>query len=44
MGKEPEYLRWLVETVQKVTDKPCAIDRPEQLAIEAALAAHWARP
>ena len=30
---------WL-ETVQQVTDKPCAIDSPDPLAIEAALAAH----
>ena len=25
VGQEPEYLKWLVETVQQVTDKPCAI-------------------
>jgi 5-methyltetrahydrofolate--homocysteine methyltransferase len=40
VGKEPEYLRWLVQTVQQATDKPCAIDSPDPLAIEAALAAH----
>ena len=44
VGKEPEYLRWLVETVQQVTDKPCAIDSPDPLAIEAALAAHRGTP
>lgn len=40
VGKEPEYLKWLVETVQQATDKPCAIDSPDPAAIEAALAAH----
>ena len=44
VGKEPEYLKWLVETVQQVTDKPCAIDSPDPLAIEAALAAHKGTP
>jgi cobalamin-dependent methionine synthase I len=39
VGKEPEYLRWLVETVQQATDKPCAIDSPDPSAIEAALSA-----
>ena len=29
VGKEPEYLKWLVETVQQATDKPCAIDSPD---------------
>ena len=37
VGKEPEYLKWLVETVQQATDKPCAIDSPDPAAIEAAL-------
>ena len=40
VGKEPEYLKWLVETVQQVTDKPCAIDSPDPAAIEAALTVH----
>ena len=40
VGKEPEYLTWLVQTVQQVTDKPCAIDSPDPSAIEAALSAH----
>ena len=44
VGKEPAYLRWLVETVQQATDKPCAIDSPDPLAIEAALAAHRGTP
>ncbi|BBO71663.1 methyltetrahydrofolate--corrinoid methyltransferase [Desulfosarcina alkanivorans] len=44
VGKEPEYLRWLVETVQQVTDKPCAIDSPDPKAIQAALEAHKGAP
>ncbi|MFZ7126198.1 MAG: methyltetrahydrofolate cobalamin methyltransferase [Desulfobacterales bacterium] len=40
VGKEPEYLAWLVETVQSVTDRPCAIDSPDPKAIEAALSVH----
>jgi 5-methyltetrahydrofolate--homocysteine methyltransferase len=40
VGKEPQYLKWLVETVQEATDKPCAIDSPDPAAVEAALAAH----
>ena len=44
VGQEPEYLKWLVETVQKTTDKPCAIDSPDPAAIEAALAAHRGTP
>ncbi len=44
VGKEPEYLKWLVETVQQVTDKPCAIDSPDPVAIEAALSVHKGTP
>jgi len=44
VGKEPEYLKWLVETVQEVTDKPCAIDSPDPAAIEAALSVHKGTP
>lgn len=41
VDKEPEFLAWLVETVQSVTDKtPCALDSPNAKAIEAALAVH----
>lgn len=44
VGKEPAYLKWLVQTVQAVTDKPCAIDSPDPAAIEAALEAHQGTP
>jgi len=44
VGKEPEYLKWLVETVQQVTGKSCAIDSPDPTAIEAALSVHQGTP
>jgi len=40
VGKEPEYLQWLVKTVQGVVDAPCCIDSPDPKAIEAALSVH----
>jgi len=40
VGQEPEYLEWLVKTVQSVVDEPCCIDSPDPKAIEKALAAH----
>ena len=42
--KEPEYLAWLVQTVQEAVDAPCAIDSPNPKAIEAALAVHQGTP
>jgi len=44
VGQEPEYLTWLVQTVQQVTDTPCAIDSPDPAAIEAALDVHRGTP
>lgn len=44
VGKEPEYLKWLVETVQSVVDAPCCIDSPDPKAIETALAVHKGTP
>jgi 5-methyltetrahydrofolate corrinoid/iron sulfur protein methyltransferase len=44
VGKEPGYLKWLVETVQAAVDKPCAIDSPDPAAVEAALAVHQGTP
>ncbi len=40
VGKESEYLKWLVETVQEAVDAPCCIDSPDPKAIEAALSVH----
>jgi 5-methyltetrahydrofolate--homocysteine methyltransferase len=44
VGKEPEYLKWLVQTVQDVTETPCAIDSPDPGAVEAALSVHQGIP
>ncbi len=41
---EPKYLSWLVQTVQNVTDKPCAIDSPNPRAIESAIDVHKGAP
>lgn len=40
VGKEPEYLKWLVEIVQEATGAPCCIDSPDPKAIEKALSVH----
>ncbi|WP_407308552.1 methyltetrahydrofolate cobalamin methyltransferase [Desulfosporosinus sp. SB140] len=40
VGKELEYLEWLVKKVQEVVDAPCCIDSPDPKAIEAALSVH----
>ncbi len=40
VGKETEYLEWLVKTVQSAVDGLCCIDSPDPKAIEAALAVH----
>ncbi len=44
VGEEPKYLKWLVQTVQATVDKPCAIDSPNPVAIEAALSVHHGVP
>jgi len=44
VGKEAEYLKWLVTTVQEVVDTPCCIDSPDPKAIEAALSVHRGTP
>jgi len=45
VDKEPEYLTWLVQTVQSVTDgTPCAIDSPNPKAVDAALKTHKGVP
>lgn len=41
VGKEAEYLQWLVKIVQEATgDAPCCLDSPDPQAIQAALAVH----
>ncbi len=37
VGEEEKYLRWLVETVQEVTDLPLCIDSPDPNVIKAVL-------
>jgi 5-methyltetrahydrofolate--homocysteine methyltransferase len=44
VGKEPEYLKWLVTTVQEAVEAPCCIDSPDPKAIEAALSVHKGTP
>ena len=44
VGREPDYMQWLVQTVQAVTDKPCAIDSPDPQAIRAGLEVHQGIP
>jgi len=41
VGKEAEYLEWLVKIVQEATnDAPCCIDSPDPKSIERALGVH----
>lgn len=40
VGKEGDYLQWLVKNVQEVVDWPCCIDSPDPKAIEKALSVH----
>jgi 5-methyltetrahydrofolate--homocysteine methyltransferase len=40
VGKESDYLKWLVTSVQEAVDAPCCIDSPDPKAIEAALSVH----
>ena len=44
IDREPEYLQWLVKTVQNVTRKPCTIDSPNPEAIQKALSVHKGLP
>ncbi|MDY6904712.1 MAG: methyltetrahydrofolate cobalamin methyltransferase [Thermodesulfobacteriota bacterium] len=45
VGKETEYLKWLVTTVQgAVEDVTCCIDSPDPKAVEAALSVHKGTP
>lgn len=38
--EEPDYLKWLVKTIQSEVDRPCSIDSPNFEAIKAALEVH----
>lgn len=43
MEKEPEALAWLVKTIQAAVDRPCCLDSPNPIALEAGLRVHQAR-
>jgi cobalamin-dependent methionine synthase I len=40
VGKEGDYLEWLVKNVQEVVDGPCCLDSPDPKVIERGLAVH----
>lgn len=44
VGKEAEYMSWLVQTVQEKVDAPCCIDSPDPEVIEAGLKVHKGTP
>ena len=44
VGKEKEYMKWLIETVQQVVDAPCCIDSPDPDVVETALDLHKGVP
>jgi len=44
VGEEVKYMKWLVETIQSVSDKPIALDSPDPQVIEAGLALCRAAP
>ncbi len=44
VDEEVEALPWLVETVQKVVNKPCCVDSPDPKALEAGLKVHTGIP
>ena len=44
LDREPEYLQWLVKTVQDVARKPCSIESPNSEAIKKAFAVHKGLP
>jgi cobalamin-dependent methionine synthase I len=44
VGKEPDYIKWLVTKVQEGVDAPCCIDSPDPRAIEAGLSVHKGTP
>lgn len=44
VGKEAEYLEWLVKTVQGTVDANCSIDSPDPEGVKTALAVHKGTP
>jgi len=44
VGKESEYMQWLIQTVQEAVDAPCCIDSPDPKVVEAAVSVHKGTP
>lgn len=44
VGKEADYVKWLVQTVQENVDTPCCIDSPDPKVIEEAVKVHKGVP
>ncbi len=44
VGKESQYMKWLISTVQQAVDTPCCIDSPDPKVVEAALELHKGTP
>lgn len=44
VGKESEYMQWLIKTVQETVDAPCCIDSPDPKVVEAAASVHKGTP
>lgn len=44
VGKEDQYMKWLISTVQEAVDAPCCIDSPDPKVVEAALELHKGTP
>ena len=44
VGKEADYVKWLVQTVQENIDTPCCIDSPDPKVIEEAAKVHKGIP
>ena len=44
VGKESEYMQWLVKTVQETVEAPCCIDSPDPKVVEAAISVHQGTP
>lgn len=40
VGKEDQYMKWLISNVQEAVDIPCCIDSPDPKVVEAALKLH----
>jgi len=44
VGKESEYMQWLIQTVQETVEAPCCIDSPDPKVVEAAASVHKGTP